>query len=233
MPSSERGCAPLQQRVILSWSGGKDSALCLQAIAEVHTHEVATLLTTVSEAYERSSMHGVRTVLLEEQAESLGLSLEKVYLSADSSNDEYEQRMRKVLEKWQAAGVGSVVFGDIFLEDLRKYRENNLARLGMQGLFPLWKRSTPDLAIEFLRLGYKAVVTCVDSQRLDRRFVGRDFDEGFLSDLPAGVDLCGENGEFHSFVWDGPLFRRPLSFERGEVVLRDNRFYFCDLVPVR
>lgn len=221
----------MKEKVILSWSGGKDSALCLHAIREADRYEVAGLLTTVTEGYGRISMHGVREVLLQEQAASLGLPLERVQIPQNSSNEEYESRMKAALERWLAAGVTRVAFGDIFLEDLRKYREDNLAPLSMQALFPLWKQSTPELARRFIRLGFRAVLTCVDGNALESRFAGRELDSALLAELPDSVDPCGENGEFHSFVWDGPLFRQPVLFDRGEVVSRNGRFWFCDLLP--
>jgi uncharacterized protein (TIGR00290 family) len=139
--------------------------------------------------------------------------------------------MRAALEKYHARGVTSVVCGDIFLEDLKKYREDNLAKIGMKGIFPIWKIDSRRLAVSFIDLGFKAVVTCTDSKFLGKGFIGREFDGDFLSDLPSGVDPCGENGEFHSFVYDGPIFNEPLSFTKGEIVLRDERYYFCDLIP--
>ena len=195
-------------------------------------YDVAALLTTVTRDYGRVSMHGVREDLLDRQAEALRLPLDKVYIGAGASNEDYEAAMRDTLYRYRERGVQRVVFGDIFLEDLKKYREGNLARVGMQALFPLWKRDTAELAHTFVDLGFKAVVTCVDSEYLDGGFSGRDYDERFLADLPPTVDPCGENGEFHSFVYDGPIVREGVRFERGEVVLRDNRYYFCDLVPV-
>ena len=220
------------ERVLLTWSGGKDSAMALHALQSSGAYEVVALLTTVTEQYDRVSMHGVRTALLERQADSLGLPLEKVYIGANASNDEYEARMRDKLTHYQARGVSSVAFGDLFLEDVRRYREENLSRVGMKGLFPLWGRDTSELAHSFIDLGFKEVIPCVDSSLLDGAFVGRDFDERFLSELPSAVDPCGENGEFHSFVYDGPLFRSRILHERGEIVLRDSRFYYCDLIPM-
>ncbi|UCH90123.1 MAG: ATP-binding protein, partial [Thermoplasmata archaeon] len=167
---------------------------------------------------------------LDSQAEVLGYPLEIVYIPQKSGNEEYEQRMGEKLQKYKDQGVEEVVFGDIFLEDVREYREKNLARIGMRGIFPLWGRDTKELASNFVKLGFKAIVTCVDSKALDRSFVGRIIDEQFLSDLPEGVDHCGENGEFHSFVYDGPIFKKPISFERGEVVLREDRFWYIDLI---
>ena len=223
----------MSEKVLFTWSGGKDSAMALYELQREKRYEVAALLTTVTEDYDRISMHGVRRVLLQQQATSLGYPLEIVYLSKNSSNEEYEARLKEKLSQYKARGISFVVFGDIFLEDLRKYRENNLAQVGMKGVFPIWKRDTRELAHTFINLGFKAIITCVDSNALDKRFVGRAYDEQFLSELPASIDPCGENGEFHSFVYDGPIFRERIPFRKGRVVLRDNRFYFCDLVPVQ
>jgi uncharacterized protein (TIGR00290 family) len=220
------------ERVLFTWSGGKDSALALYHLEMADGYEILALLTTVTEDYGRISMHGVRTVLLEQQADSLRLPLEQVRISRNTSNEEYEARMEEKLRQYQGQGVQSVVFGDIFLEDLKKYREENLAKIGMEGVFPIWKQDTGDLARSFIELGFKAVITCVDTEALDRRFSGREFDERLLAELPVGVDPCGENGEFHSFVYDGPLFRERIPFRKGRTVLRDNRFCFCDLIPV-
>ncbi|MDE3088525.1 MAG: diphthine--ammonia ligase [Chloroflexota bacterium] len=221
----------MKDRIILSWSGGKDSTLALYELLQAQTYEVAALLTTVTEDYDRISTHGVRRVLLEEQAELLGIPLDVVLISKSSSNVEYETKMRAALEKYRARGVNAVAFGDIFLEDLKQYRERNLAQLGMRGIFPIWKRDSSELAHSFINLGFQAITTCVDSQVLPREFVGREFDDEFLSDLPAGTDPCGENGEFHSFAFGGPIFKSRIGFTHGDIVLRDGRFYFCDLLP--
>jgi len=222
----------VKEKVILCWSGGKDSALTLHELRKSGKYEVVTLLTTLTRDYDRVCMHGVRRILLEQQAESLALPLEKIFISKNASNEEYESRMREVLERYGAEGVCAVVFGDIFLEDLRKYREEKLSQVGMKSLFPIWKRDTAKLACEFINLGYEAIVTCANSNLLDSTLVGRAFDEQFLSTLPEAVDPCGENGEFHSFVSDGPIFQRQIPHTTGETVLRDNGFYYCDLVPV-
>ena len=222
----------MPEKVLFSWSGGKDSAMALYEIRKSKDYEVAALLTTVTQDYDRVSMHGLRRVLLEQQAESLGYPLEKIFITKNASNKEYESKMEEILLKYKNAGVNSVVFGDIFLEDLRKYREDNLAKIGIKGIFPIWKRDSKELAQTFIDLGFKAVLVCVDSDVLDRKFVGREFDAKFLSDLPSNIDPCGENGEFHSFVYDGPILRQKVSHELGEVILRDNRFYYCDLIPV-
>jgi len=218
------------QKALISWSGGKDSALSLYRIQR-SGYLPSFLLTTITEDYDRISMHGVRTQLLEKQASSLGLTLEKVLISKEGGNEEYEFRLRKVLEKSLASGVSSVVFGDIFLEDLRAYREKNLARLQMNGIFPIWKEDTRSLAEEFIKLRFRAIVTCVDTKFLDKRFAGRIYDEDFLSEIPDDVDPCGENGEFHTFVFDGPNFSKPVKFKKGIMVLRDGRFFYCDLIP--
>jgi uncharacterized protein (TIGR00290 family) len=221
----------MNEKVLVSWGGGKDSAMALCELLANKQHEVSALLTTVSEEYDRISMHGVRRAFLESQAESIGLPLEIVYIPKDSSNEVYENRMGKVLEGYLLRGVSGVMFGDIFQEDIRKHRERNLSRIGMDAFFPLWNRDTVKLARKFLELGFRAVVTCVDSNALSGDFVGREYDERFLSDIPPGVDPCGENGEFHTFVYDGPIFNERIPFTLGDIVLRDNRFYFCDLIP--
>jgi len=220
----------MAEKVIMSWSGGKDSALALYEIQMTGNYEILSLLTNVTDDYGRISMHGVRRTLLKQQAESIGLPLEEILISKESSNEEYESKMRNSLTKFKNAGVSSVVFGDIYLEDIRKYREENLAKIGMNGIFPLWERATTELAHTFIELGFKAIVTCVDGKVLDQQFVGKIVDENFLAELPPNIDPGGENGEFHSFVFDGPVFKEGIGFSIGEVVLRDS-FYFCDLLP--
>jgi len=219
------------ENVLVSWSGGKDSAIALYEILKTQKYQISALLTTVTEDYDRISMHGVRRILLEQQVASLGFPLEKVLIPKNASNEEYEANMERVLTKYKKAGTSSVVFGDIFLEDLRKYREDKLASLGMQGIFPLWKRDTHELARSLNVLGFKAITTCVDSQALGKQFVGRQIDAQFLAELPAAVDPCGENGEYHSFVYAGPIFKQSVAYTPGEIVLRENRFYYCDLLP--
>jgi len=220
----------MREKVLFCWSGGKDSAMALYEIQKGKRYEIISLLTTITEGYDRISMHGVRRTLLERQAQSLNLPLEKIFISKNCSNEEYESKMASVLTEFQKAGVSSVVFGDIYLEDIRKYREDNLSKIGMKGLFPLWKRDSSELARAFIDSGFKAIVTCVDSKVLDKSFVGRVIDEHFLGELPANVDPMGENGEFHSFVYDGPIFKERITFAIGEVIQRDS-FYFCDLLP--
>jgi len=218
------------EKVLFLWSGGKESSLALYEICKTQKYEIAALLTTLTEDYDRVSMQGVRRVLLEKQTESLGYTLEKIFIPKNCSNEEYEFKIREVLERYLTLGVSHVVFGDIFLEDVRRYRDENLDNLGMKGIYPLWKLDTTNLAHRFIDLGFKAIVTCVDSKMLNRKFVGKLFDEQFLSELPPNVDPLGENGEFHSFVYEGPIFRERIVYTTGEVVLRDDRFYYCDLV---
>jgi uncharacterized protein (TIGR00290 family) len=216
--------------VLMSWSGGKDSCLALHDIQRERKYSVAALLTTVTRDYDRISMHGVRRVLLEKQADSLGLPLHQILISKDATNDEYEMKMGEAFSVYRENGIDSIAFGDLFLEDIRAYREKFLARHKMRGLFPVWKRDTSLFIREFIELGFRAVVTCVDSRILDQSFAGRIIDEKFLLSLPRHVDPCGENGEFHTFVFDGPTFAHPVEFSLGEVVLRES-FWFCDLVP--
>ena len=223
----------MKEKVILAWSGGKDSALALYELQKSKSYEIVSLLTTINRDYDRVSMHGVRQHLLRLQAKSLDIFLESIFCSKNDSDEEYEAKMRNVLAKHIKAGVYTVAFGDIFLEDVRKHRQKNLSKIKMNALFPLWKRDTLELANEFIDLGFKTIVTCVDTNAIDKKFVGRIFDRLFLSELPAGVDPCGENGEFHSFVYDGPMFRNKISLKTGELVLRKNRFCYCDLFSVQ
>jgi uncharacterized protein (TIGR00290 family) len=237
-----------QEPVIFCWSGGKDSALCLHRVLQSGRYEVVCLLTTLNEHYRRVSMHGVREELLEAQARSIGLPLEKMFLSRRSSNAEYAGKMRAILLRHKTRGIEQVVFGDVFLEDLRCWREQNLAQLGMRGVFPLWKIDTRQLITEFVSLGFRAVICCVNDAYLGEADAGRQLDTDFVNSLPPNVDPCGENGEYHSFVFDGPIFREPLRVRVGEKVYRPveqthpgsvvcpptdrpqtKGFWFCDL----
>ena len=217
------------EKILFAWSSGKDSAMALHELQQSNGREIVALLTIITEGYERISMHGVRAELLDSQAASIGLPLTKVWIPQESSLDEYERHMGAALDPFVRQGISGVAFGDIFLEDLRKDREDKLARVGLTGLFPIWKRDTTELAGRFITAGFKAIITCVDTEVLDASFAGRAFDEQLLDDLPAGVDPCGENGEFHSFTYDGPIFSSPIACRKGEIVLRNNRFCFCDL----
>jgi len=216
--------------ILFCWSGGKDSAMALHALLQRKDVRVAALLTTVTETYERISMHGVRRDLLVQQAESIGLPLHEVRIPPQCVNPVYEARMEEALRVHYAEGVRTIAFGDIFLEDLRAYRENNLARIGMTALFPIWKRDTRELIREFHENGFRAIAACVNPKVLDRSFAGRELDASFFRDLPDGVDPCGENGEFHTFVFDGPMFRKPIQVQVGEIVERDS-FIYADLLP--
>ena len=218
-------------KAIMSWSGGKDSTMALYEIRRAGGYQIEGLLTTITRDYDRVCMHGVRTILLEQQAAALGLPLEKIYLDANGSQEAYEAKMRTYLATCRERGIRAVIFGDLFLEDVRHYRERNLAQAGMESVFPLWGQDTRALAERFLHTGFQAIITCVDLQALPRAFVGRRYDHAFLADLPPEADPCGERGEFHSFVYDGPLFRSPVPFQTGCTVVRENRFAYVDLVP--
>jgi len=213
----------------LSWSGGKDSALALWTLRREQL-EPEALITTVTETYDRISMHGVRRELLARQAEALDRPLVEVVIPPACVNEIYEARMAEAFAAAPLSGVDAVAFGDLFLEDVRAYREERLAGAGKRGLFPLWGRETAALAREFLDAGFKAILVCVDPRALDPAFAGRRYDERLLAQLPPGVDPCGENGEFHTFVYAGPIFAGPIACEPGEILERDG-FVFCDLTP--
>jgi uncharacterized protein (TIGR00290 family) len=213
----------------LAWSGGKDSALTLLALRRELGCDPCALVTTVTDTYNRISMHGVRRELLALQAHALGLPLVELLIPPSCSNEIYEAHMREVLASERLGSVTEVAFGDLFLEDVRAYREERLAAAGKRGLFPLWARDTSELARHFIAVGFQAVIVCVDPRTLDSAFAGRRYDERLLAELPADVDPCGENGEFHTFVFDGPIFRRPIACTLGEIIERDG-FVFADLV---
>lgn len=210
----------MKSKTIFNWSGGKDSAFCLHKILQADEHDVMCLLTSVSQQHQRISMHGVRVELLEAQAERLGIPLVKLEIPEMPTMEVYEEVLTHELKKLTAQGATHSMFGDIFLEDLRRYREEQLAKINLKGVFPLWKIPTDQLIRDFIDAGFKTIVTCVNEKNLDRSFAGRIIDHDFLNDLPADVDPCGENGEFHTFVFDGPLFSAPIDIERGEVVYR-------------
>jgi uncharacterized protein (TIGR00290 family) len=207
-------------RAALFWSGGKDSAMALDRLRRGGDYEIVSLITTINPDFGRVSMHGVREALVAAQAEAAGLPLARMYVGSTSTNDAYVAALREVLAAQKAQGVEAVVFGDIFLADLRAWREGLLAEQGIAGVFPLWGENTRSLAAEFVAGGFKAVTCCVDDARLDAGSVGRALDAAFFAGLPAGVDPCGENGEYHTFVHDGPVFRQPVRFEMGETVYR-------------
>ena len=223
----------MKEKVVLAWSGGKDSAMALHALLTSSPYNVVSLLTTISEQYERISHHGVRVELLEQQAAALGIRLHKLYLHQTNCDiADYEAAMKKVMLEYKEKDVLTVAFGDVFLQDLREYREHNLAKVGMKGIFPIWHRDTTEIVQTFIDLGFRAYLTCVDGEKLGKEFAGRPIDADLIRDLPDGVDPCGENGEFHSYVYDGPIFQRPVDLSVGEVVLRDVR-YFADLIPAK
>jgi uncharacterized protein (TIGR00290 family) len=223
-----------REPVIMSWSGGKDSALALARLRAMPDIHVAGLLTTVTEGYDRISIHGVRRTLLHAQAAALGLPVHEVTLRPQSSNDAYERATADALAavRERTPEVRRLAFGDIFLEDVRQYRETLVGGLGFGALFPLWGQPSRALADEVIGSGFAARLVCVDTQQLPAAFAGRLYDAAMLADLPPETDPCGERGEFHTFVSDGPGFTAPVRYETGEVVLRDDRFAYCDLLPV-
>ncbi len=236
----------VKKKTIFSWSSGKDSALAFYHLQKNNDFELSHLITTVNAHYDRVSMHGLRRELLEKQLASVGLPYSTIELPIAPSMSEYEDRMNTVLRQLKSKSHTHVAFGDIFLEDLRNYREQELAKQNLRAYFPLWNRDTTDLMHEFLSLGFKAIVVAINANLMDASFVGRVIDKQFLRDLPATVDPCGENGEFHTFCFDGPIFQYPIKFTLGDIVQKvydnpdqDNNpdnakkmaFLFCDLVP--
>lgn len=234
----------MKPKAIFNWSSGKDSALALYKILKEEKFEVTSLLTSINKEFQRISMHGVHVSLLEKQAESLGFPLIKMELPKEPSMEEYREIMGRTMTEIQSQGITHSIFGDIFLEDLKKYREDQLRSIGMEGVFPLWKINTTDLIREFLDLGFKTIVTCVNETYLDKSFAGRIIDEDFIKDLPENVNVCGENGEFHTFTFNGPIFKNPVEFEIGEIIKKtypkpksdenseddEYVFWFCDLI---
>ncbi|MDP9254725.1 MAG: ATP-binding protein [Verrucomicrobiota bacterium] len=218
----------MKEPVVLSWSGGKDSAMALHELLGDGTYEVVSLLTTVSDEFRRISHHGVRESLLDEQAKAIGIPVRKAYLPSGAAggctNEVYESIMKEVMLAYYRDGIRIVAFGDLFLQDLRDWRQANLAQVGMRGIFPVWNPMTGKFARDVIALGYKALLSCVEGY-LGLAFGGREYDEELLSDLPPAVDPCGENGEFHTFVYDGPIFHRPLPVRVREIVKRDGRYY--------
>jgi len=219
-----------KEKIVFCWSSGKDSSMALyEVFKQEKRYSVEKLLTTVSFDYDRVCMHGVRNELLKKQADAIGIPLEEVVINSSSSNTVYEIAMEKSLLNLKKAGISTIAFGDIYLEELKEYRVKNMEKIGFKTLFPLWKRDTVELAKTFIEVGFKAIVTCVDTNILAASYAGRIYDSKFLADLPSSVDPCGENGEFHTFVYEGPIFKKKLLVEVGETVVRDNRFAFCDL----
>jgi uncharacterized protein (TIGR00290 family) len=235
------------QKAIFCWSGGKDSAYCLHKVLKEQLFDVQYLLTTVNDKFKRISMHGVREELLANQAESVGIPLLQVRVT-EGTNDEYEKLMETVLLKVKSEGIHNVIFGDIFLEDLRIYRESNLAKVEMKGIFPLWKMDTTMLVNDFISRQFRAVICCANDGYLGEEWVGRELDKSFIEQLPAGVDPCGENGEYHTFCYDGPLFKKKINVKVGEKVYKaleikmddghpppsnatTKGFWFSDLLP--
>src|SRR5579864_1790352 len=210
-----------QSNAYMNWSGGKDSSLCLYKVMQSKNYNIQYLLTSVNKTHNRISMHGVRVSLLKKQAEEIGIPLKMIELPEQPGMEEYEAEMKKSVDEMKNEGIHDALFGDIFLEDLKVYREKQLAMLGITPHFPLWKISTKKLMDEFLDLGFKAIIVCVNEKFLDKSFCGRIIDQAFVKDLPENVDVCGENGEFHSYVFDGPIFKKPIEFQKGDIVYRE------------
>ena len=227
----------LLKKALFNWSGGKDSAFALWKILDEKTYSVETLLTSVNQKFRRISMHGVRDELLSMQAESIGLPLERVFIPEEPTMNDYDNLMAEKLQSLKNRGIAYSIFGDLFLEDLKKYRKQRLAEVGLEAVFPLWKMDTREVVSLFIENGFKAVVVSANARLLEKSFAGRIIDHDFLNDLPDKVDPCGENGEFHSFVFDGPIFQKPIHFEIGETVLKEYKtsdkwesaFWYCDL----
>ena len=213
------------EKAIFTWSGGKDSAMAFYELKKSGKYTLEALLTTITEDYKRVSMHGTRECLLEKQAASLDLPLSKVFISKKSSNQEYKEKMKNALTPYKNKGIDSVVFGDIFLESVRSYREANLSKVGMKAVFPLWKKNTRELANFFIDRGFKTILTCVDTKFLDGKFAGREYDKQLLSEFPETIDPCGENGEFHTFVYDGPIFKEKVEFNKGGKTMQNDRWF--------
>ncbi|WP_028663711.1 Dph6-related ATP pyrophosphatase [Runella zeae] len=230
-------------KAFMNWSGGKDSALSLYHILQNHTYDVKYLLTSVNDTLGRVSMHGVREDLLNLQAQRIGLPLITLRLPETSSMEEYNLRMSDTLRPLAEEGISHSIFGDIFLEDLRHYRENQLAKVGMQGVFPIWKRDSYELLAEFWDLGFQTIVVSVNGSLLDASFCGQILNQDFVKNLPKGVDVCGENGEFHTFVFQAPYFSKSIDFQKGETVEKtyqyknasgeslQSTYFFTDLIP--
>lgn len=220
----------LKNKILVSWSTGKDSAYALHHISQIENYDIVGLLSTITEDYDRVSMHSTRHELLKKQADQLNLPLYPIFIPSSCTNKIYEARMQIFIEQAIKQGITHIVFGDLFLEDVRRYRESKLALTDITPLFPLWGKKTDFLAKEIIQSGLKAIITCVDPRKLDSSFAGRQFDEELLSDLPKEIDPCGENGEFHTFVYDGPMFQKPIPISLGERVER-NGFVFQDVLP--
>ncbi len=222
-----------KKKILISWSGGKDSALAMYDIQQAREFQPIALITTINKDYNRISIHGIHRDILKQQAESLEIPLCEVNIPKNATNEIYESSMENTLQDFKDQGINEIMYGDIFLEDVREYRENLMTKMGMTGVYPLWGQDTKELANRFIGLGFKAIIAMVDSQLLDGKFAGRNYDHDFLNDIPEGIDPCGENGEFHTFFYDGPIFKKPIEFQQGKVVLRENRFYFCDFTSTK
>lgn len=218
----------MQKKALMNWSGGKDSALALYHILQNKDYEVKHLLTSLNDSFKRVSMHGVREELLDQQAQNIGIDLVKLRLAETVSMEEYQAKMAETMQPLVASGIRYSIFGDIFLEDLRQHREERLAQIGMKGVFPIWKRASLDILEEFWDLGFKTIVVAINGNHLDKSYCGRMLDRDFVKDLPPTVDPCGENGEFHTFVFEAPYFKKIINFEIGETVDKTYNFKNSD-----
>jgi len=221
----------MPEKAILSWSGGKDCCYALHLLNKNKSKRIKLLMTTLTSNYKRISMHGVREALLDRQVEALGIKLKKILLPPFPQNEAYEEAMRQAMIELKAQNFTKVLFADLFLKDIKSYRIKTISGSGINAAFPIWGMNTRRLAQDFINAGYKAVITCIDKRKLDKSFTGRQFDQSFLEDLPENTDPCGEYGEFHTFVYDGPVFQNEVKFNTREIVLKDQHFYFCDLIP--
>lgn len=228
------------KKTFFNWSTGKDSAFALYKLLKADQYHVGKLITSVNKDFERVTMHGLRLELLQRQLDQLNIPCDKIELSEKTSMKEYEEMMRQKLESLKGEGYEYAAFGDIFLEDLKEYREKQLSSFGIKAVFPIWKENTKELLRDFIQLGFKTIVVCINGSKLDKSFCGRVIDESFINDLPDDVDPCGENGEFHTFCFDGPIFNNPIPFQKGDLVKREypdpenpelkHPYWFCDLV---
>lgn len=236
-----------KEKAFFNWSGGKDSALALYKSLQDNKYQIDSLLTSISKEHQRVSLHGVRLDLLRKQAENIGIQLKIIEIDENSNMDSYEKMMSEAMEFYNHQNYKVSIFGDIFLEDLRQYRENKLSKHGFKGIFPLWNEDSHETIKSFIELGFKSIITCVNENYLNKSFVGRLIDQNFLNDLPKNVDPCGENGEYHSFVFDGPIFKKRIEFKTGEIILKkypapknnsnnqklsSYNFWFMDLIPL-
>lgn len=216
----------MSKKILFSWSGGKDSAYALHKLLNENKYSVESLFTTLSQEYKRVNFHAISPHLLDSQSEAIRIPIDKAFITKSNDIDEYAKKLEPALLKYKNNGISTIAYGDIYLEDLRDFRIKCLEKIGMDSIYPIWKTDTTKNIIDFVNLGFKAVLTCVDTNVLDKSFVGREIDSNFINDLPKNVDPCGENGEFHTFVYDGPIFKHPVKFTGGKTLQIDNFCYY-------